>query len=91
VQANANLERAQKSKNQLQTTLENKHEKPFLRKLPRAKANVKGAQDTLKDAEKNYQRFEELFGKGVVTEKERDTMKLQHDIAHRGLLKANQC
>ena len=80
VQANANLERAQKSKNQLQTTLEIST-KTLPTEVARAKANVKGAQDTLKDAEKNYQRFEELFGKGVVTEKERDTMKLQHDIA----------
>ncbi len=47
----------------------------------RTRANVKSTQDTLKDAEKNYKRFEELFRKGVVTEKERDTLKLNYDIA----------
>ena len=79
-QAKANLERAQKSKNQLQTTLEIST-KTLPTEVARAKANVKSTQDTLKDAEKNYQRFEELFSKGVVTEKERDTIKLQYDIA----------
>jgi HlyD family secretion protein len=39
------------------------------------------ARDTLNDAEKNYKRFEDLFRKGVITEKERDTMKLSYDVA----------
>jgi HlyD family secretion protein len=33
------------------------------------------------DAAKNYRRFEELFRKEVVSEKERDTLKLQYDVA----------
>jgi len=42
---------------------------------------VTSARDTLKDAEKNYKRFEDLFSKGVITEKERDSMKLAYDVA----------
>ncbi len=79
-QARANLERAQKTKNQLQTML-NLSTKTLPTEVTRAKASVKGAQDTLKDAERNYRRFEELFSKEVVTEKERDTMKLHYEIA----------
>jgi len=79
-QARANLDRAQKSKIQLQTVLD-LSKKTLPAEVVRAKANVKSAQDTLKDAERNYRRFEELFSKNVVTEKERDTMKLHYDIA----------
>ncbi len=79
-QARANLERAQKTKNQLQTMLEIST-KTLPTEVTRAEASVKGAQDTLKDAERNYRRFEELYSKEVVTEKERDTMKLHYEIA----------
>jgi HlyD family secretion protein len=33
------------------------------------------------DARKNYQRYEQLFKRGVVTEKERDSVKLGYDTA----------
>ena len=79
-QAKANLERAKKTKNQLETELEISR-KTLPQEVTRARANVKSAQDTLKDAEKNYKRFEDLFSKGVVTEKERDTLKLNYDVA----------
>lgn len=79
-QAKAKLEQAEKRKNQLETDLEI-NRKTLPQEVIRTRANVKSAQDTLKDAEKNYKRFEELFGKGVVTEKERDTLKLNYDIA----------
>ena len=52
----------------------------FASRYDQAKANVTSVQDTLKDAAKNYKRFEELFGKGVVTEKERDSVKLTYEI-----------
>ena len=79
-QAKANLDRAQKAKHQLETVLDiSKRTLPT--EVARATANVTSVQDTLKDAEKNYKRFEELFGKGVVTEKERDTMKLAYEVA----------
>ena len=79
-QAQANLERAQKGKQQAGTILD-VYKKTLPADVARANANVKSAKDTLKDAEKNYQRFEELFKKGVVTEKERDTLKLTYDVA----------
>lgn len=79
-QAKANLDRAQKAKQQLETVLDiSKRTLPA--EVARAKANVTSVQDTLKDTQKNYKRFEELFGKGVVTEKERDTMKLAYEVA----------
>ncbi len=79
-QARANLERAQKAKKQLETVLEISR-KTLPAEVARAKAGVQSAKDTLKNTEKNYRRFEELFSKDVVSEKERDTLKLQHEIA----------
>jgi len=79
-QAKANLDRAQKARQQLETVLNiNKNTLPS--EVTRAAAGVAGAKDTVQDAEKNYKRYAELFRKGVVTEKERDTMKLTYDIA----------
>ena len=86
-QAKANLARTKKSKQQLETVLDiNKKTMPA--EVARAEASVKTAADNLKDAEKNYQRFEELFKKGVVTEKERDTLKLNFDVAKSRLTEA---
>ena len=86
-QARANLSRAKKSKQQLETVLDiNKKTLPA--EVDRAEANVKTATDNLKDAEKNYQRFEELFEKGVVSEKERDSMKLNFEVAQSKLAEA---
>lgn len=79
-QAKANLDRAEKAKLQLETVL-NIYQKTLPAEVARAAASVKSAADTLKDAERNYRRYEELFQKGVVTEKERDTLKLAYDIA----------
>lgn len=53
-----------------------------------AKANVKSASDSLINAKKNYERFEELFKKGVVSEKERDNLKLNFDIGQSKLAEA---
>jgi HlyD family secretion protein len=79
-QAKANLERAQKAKTQLEAVL-NIYRKTLPAEVTRAEAAVRGARDTAGDAEKNYRRFEELYQKGVVTEKERDTLKLNYDVA----------
>ena len=80
VQAKANLDRAQKTKQQLQTVLDI-NRKTLPSEVTRARAAMDSARDTLNDAEKNYKRFEDLFRKGVITEKERDTMKLSYDVA----------
>jgi HlyD family secretion protein len=86
-QAKANLDRAQKAKQQLETVLNiNKNTLPT--EVARATASVTSAKDTLQDAEKNYKRYAELFRKGVVTEKERDTLKLTYDIAKSRLAEA---
>jgi RND family efflux transporter MFP subunit len=53
-----------------------------------ANANVKSASDTLINAQKNYERFKELFKKGVVSEKERDNMKLNFEIPQSKLAEA---
>ncbi len=79
-QARANLDRAQKVKQQLETALEIS-QKTLPAEVARAQAGVKSAGDSLADAEKNYRRFEELFRQDVVTEKERDTLKLNYDVA----------
>lgn len=79
-QARANLDRAQKAKQQLETVLAIS-KKTLPAEAARAQAGVKSARDLLADAEKNYRRFEDLFRQGVVTEKERDTLKLNYDVA----------
>ena len=78
-QAQANLEKTKKTKLQLETVLDI-YKKTLPTEVARATANVKSAKDTMNDAEKNYQRFEELFKKGVVTEKERDSLKLNYEV-----------
>jgi len=79
-QARANLDRAQKVRKQLETALAIS-KKTLPAEVARAEAGVKSARDSLADAEKNYRRFEDLFSKNVVTEKERDTLKLHYDVA----------
>ena len=86
-QAKANLDRAQKTKQQLETVLDIS-KKTLPSEVDRATANVKSVKDTLKDAEKNYRRFEDLFSKGVITEKERDTMKLTYEVAKSRLVES---
>lgn len=86
-QAMANLARTRKSKQQLETVLDiNKKTLPA--EVARAEASVKTATDTLANAQKNYERFEELFKKGVVSEKERDSMKLNFEVAQSRLAEA---
>lgn len=79
-QAKANLDRAQKIKEQLKTAL-GISQNTLPAEVARAQAALTSAKDTLSDAEKNYRRFEELFTQGVVTEKERDTLKLNYEVA----------
>ncbi len=79
-QARANLDRAQKARQQLETVLEIS-KKTLPAEVSRAEAALKSARDSMTDSTKNYRRFEELFSKEVVSEKERDTLKLQYDVA----------
>ena len=78
-QARGNLDRSQKAKQQMETVLEIS-KKTLPAEVSRAEAGLKSARDSMTDAAKNYRRFEELFHKEVVSEKERDALKLQHDV-----------
>ncbi|MDD3250761.1 MAG: efflux RND transporter periplasmic adaptor subunit [Smithellaceae bacterium] len=79
-QARANLDRAQKAKQQTETAFEIS-KKTLPAEVARAQAAVKSARVSLTDAEKNYRRYEDLFSKSVVTEQEYDTLKLRYDVA----------
>ncbi len=79
-QAQANLDRSIKTKDQ-QTTLLGIYKNTLPADVVRAETNVTSARDVMDDAHKNYQRYEQLFKRGVVTEKERDSIKLGYDTA----------
>jgi len=79
-QAKANLDRAMQARQQAAIAL-TVSKKTLPSGVTRAEAGVKSAKDQLADAEKNYRRYEELFSREVVTEKERDAMKLGYDVA----------
>lgn len=86
-QAQANLEKALAAKEQLETVLEIS-KTTFPADVQRARAGLEGARDVLADAKKNALRYEELFRRGVVTQKERDTVKLNYDNAERRVVDA---
>ncbi|HVO66940.1 MAG TPA: efflux RND transporter periplasmic adaptor subunit [Syntrophales bacterium] len=79
-QAAANLDRSAKMQEQLATLL-GIYKNTLPADVVRSEANVTSARDTMDDAKKNYRRYEELFKRGVVTEKERDAIKLNYDTA----------
>jgi len=79
-QAQANLEKARRVKVQLETAL-HVYKNTLPAEVTRAQASVKSAQDIVSDAQKNYLRFEELYRRGVVPEKDRDTLRLNYDVA----------
>lgn len=79
-QASAGLERAKQAQKQAEMAYQAAME-TLPAEVARAEAGLKTAQDVLVDAEKNYQRFEELFREGVVTERDRDSVKLGYDVA----------
>lgn len=86
-QAQASLEKALAAKEQLETVL--KISKTTLpADVQRARAGLESARDVLADAKKNALRYEELFRRGVVTQKERDTVKLNYDNAERRVIDA---
>ncbi len=85
-QAKAGLDKATMAKEQLEQLLT-----IFASTLPddvkRAEANVSAARNTMLDAQKNNERFQQLFRQGVISEKERDSVKLGFDNA---LAKVNE-
>ena len=89
-QAAANLDRSVKMQDQLSTLL-GIYKTTFPADVVRSQANVTSARDTMDDAKKNYRRYEELFKRGVVTEKERDSIKLNYDIGRRNADRTRRC
>lgn len=79
-QAVANLDKAVKNQKQLETMLD-VYEKTLPAEVTRAEASVASARYTLEDARKNNQRYDQLFKNGIVSEKERDMVKLNYDTA----------
>jgi multidrug resistance efflux pump len=79
-QAQANHDRSIKTREQLSTIL-SIYKSTLPADVVRAETNVTSARDVMDDARKNYQRYEQLFTRGVVTEKERDSVKLNYDTA----------
>jgi HlyD family secretion protein len=79
-QAQANHARSINTRDQLATML-NIYKRTLPADVVRAETNVTSARDVMDDARKNYQRYEQLFKRGVVTEKERDSVKLGYDTA----------
>ena len=79
-QAKASLDKAIKDKEQLHELLD-----IYMKTLPddvkRAEADVSIARNTMIDARKNNERYEELFKRGVTAEKDRDTIKLGFENA----------
>jgi len=79
-QAAANLDRSIKMQDQLATLL-SIYKTTVPADVVRSEASATSAKDIMDDARKNYQRYEQLFKHGVVTEKERDAIKLNYDTA----------
>jgi HlyD family secretion protein len=79
-QAEASLDRSIKTQDQTATLL-SIYKTTLPADVERAEANITSARDIMNDARKNYQRYEQLFKQGVVTEKERDAVKLSYDTA----------
>jgi HlyD family secretion protein len=79
-QAEASLDRSIKTQDQMATLL-SIYKTTLPADVERAEANITSARDVMNDTRKNYQRYDQLFKQGVVTEKERDAVKLSYDTA----------
>lgn len=86
-QAKANLERARSV--QAQTgTVHGIYRETLPADVLRAEANLKALRSASEDSRKNAARYEQLFSRGVVTEKERDTVRLRADTDRERLAEA---
>lgn len=79
-QAKATLDRSLRNQDQLSTMLEI-YDKTLPAEVARAEAGAASAGYVMEDARKNYDRYEQLFRRGVASEKERDAMKLNYETA----------
>jgi HlyD family secretion protein len=79
-QAKATLDKSLRNQDQLSTMLEI-YKKTLPAEVSRTEASVANARYVMDDARKNRERYEQLFRRGVVSEKERDAVKLSYDTA----------
>jgi len=79
-QAQANLDRARKVELQAKAALA-VLEKTLPAEVARAEAGLRSARAVLRDAERNDQRYANLFDQDVVSEKDRDTVRLNYEMA----------
>jgi HlyD family secretion protein len=79
-QAEASLDRSINTQDQIATLL-SIYKTTLPADVVRAEANVASVRSVMDDAGKNYRRYEQLFKQGVVTEKERDAVKLNYDTS----------
>ena len=79
-QARANLDRSEKNVRQLETLL-SIYGKTLPDDVVRAEAALSNARWVMDDARKNRERYDALFQRKVIAEKERDTVKLQYETA----------
>jgi len=78
-QARAALERAMKNQAQLESLLD-VYEKTLPAEVDRAQAAVTSAEKVLAESRRDYERYENLFARGVVAQKERDAVKLSYEV-----------
>jgi HlyD family secretion protein len=86
-QAKANLERARSLREQA-GTVHVLYRETLPADVLRAEANLKALRAAAEDSRKNAARYEQLFSRGVVTEKERDAVRLRADTDRERLAEA---
>ena len=79
-QAEASLDRAIKGQQQLETLL-NVYKSTLPADVIRAEANVSSARKVMEDTRKNKERYDTLYQRRVIAEKERDAVRLLYDTA----------
>ena len=79
----AEVERAEAGVRALRSQLEELKAGSRVQEVARAEQAVQSASAVLEDAKKNAERFESLFGKGTISERERDAIRLRYDTALR--------
>lgn len=87
-QAKAALERAIRGREQLESLL-SVYQSTLPADVDRAQAGLKNAGDVLAEARKNYERYEQLFSRGVIAERDRDAMKLSYETARSRLAESD--
>jgi HlyD family secretion protein len=88
-QARASLDKAEKTREQLEESLAIATVN-LPAEVKRAESNVELLKNTMLDAERNNDRYAELFRRGVISEKERDTVRLAYDNARSRLAEAEE-